>query len=133
MTRPARPPYHRAMLKRALGGTTRPLALVYSVLFIAAGCGGSVSTPAAGAAARSDDARGASGGPAAATASPAPTPLETFEAATAEERAVVAMARIRSCGSPSFSPDGKQIAFVSDLSGVRRSGPCRRQVAFRPR
>jgi dipeptidyl aminopeptidase/acylaminoacyl peptidase len=28
------------------------------------------------------------------------------------------MARIGSCGSPSFSPDGRQIAFISNLSGV---------------
>jgi dipeptidyl aminopeptidase/acylaminoacyl peptidase len=34
------------------------------------------------------------------------------------EREVAAMARVGSCRSPSFSPDGTQIAFVSDLSGI---------------
>jgi dipeptidyl aminopeptidase/acylaminoacyl peptidase len=34
------------------------------------------------------------------------------------EEAVARMARIGSCWSPSFSPDGTQVAFVSDLSGV---------------
>lgn len=32
--------------------------------------------------------------------------------------AVTLMARIGRCGSPSFSPDGKTLAFVCDLSGV---------------
>lgn len=32
--------------------------------------------------------------------------------------AVTRMARVGSCGSPSFSPDGSRIAFISDLSGV---------------
>ena len=31
---------------------------------------------------------------------------------------VALMARIRTCWSPSFSPDGKSLAFVSDLNGV---------------
>lgn len=28
------------------------------------------------------------------------------------------MAKIRSCSLPSFAPDGRHLAFVSDLSGV---------------
>src|SRR5438034_680985 len=34
------------------------------------------------------------------------------------ETAVARMARIRTCWSPSFSPDGNTLAFVSDLNGV---------------
>ena len=34
------------------------------------------------------------------------------------ETAVAMMAKIRTCWSPSFSPDGKSLAFVSDLNGV---------------
>src|SRR5689334_560954 len=34
------------------------------------------------------------------------------------EEAVTRMARIASCSSPSFSPDGQRIAFVSNLNGV---------------
>src|SRR5262245_33002704 len=34
------------------------------------------------------------------------------------ERAVAMMARIGSATSPSFSPDGKTLAFVSNLGGV---------------
>jgi len=34
------------------------------------------------------------------------------------EREVELMAKIGSCGSPSFSPDGQSIAFISDLSGI---------------
>lgn len=34
------------------------------------------------------------------------------------ETAVARMARIGACWSPSFSPDGTRIAFVSDLAGV---------------
>lgn len=34
------------------------------------------------------------------------------------EATVALMAKIGSCGSPSFSPDGTRLAFVSDMSGV---------------
>src|SRR5205823_1173062 len=34
------------------------------------------------------------------------------------ETDVALMARVRTCWSPSFSPDGKALAFVSDLNGV---------------
>lgn len=34
------------------------------------------------------------------------------------ERSVALMAKIGACWSPSFSPDGKQIAFVSNLNGI---------------
>src|SRR6202162_5962319 len=34
------------------------------------------------------------------------------------ERSVAAMVRIGFCSGPSFSPDGKRIAFVSNLTGV---------------
>ncbi len=34
------------------------------------------------------------------------------------ERTVALMARIGSCSSPSFSPDAKQVAFVSNISGM---------------
>lgn len=34
------------------------------------------------------------------------------------ERSVAMMAKIGSCSSPSFSPDGKRIAFVSNISGL---------------
>src|SRR5262245_37963371 len=33
-------------------------------------------------------------------------------------RSVTLMSRVGFCGSPSFSPDGRQIAFVSDLTGI---------------
>ena len=34
------------------------------------------------------------------------------------ERSVALLARIGRCGSPSFSPDGARLAFVSDLTGT---------------
>jgi Tol biopolymer transport system component len=34
------------------------------------------------------------------------------------ERSVALMARIGSCSSPTFSPDGKRLAFVSNMSGL---------------
>lgn len=43
---------------------------------------------------------------------------ETPSTDTELTTAVTLMARINRCGSPSFSPDGKTIAFVCDLSGV---------------
>jgi dipeptidyl aminopeptidase/acylaminoacyl peptidase len=89
------------------------VALVLSLA--AAGCGASAST-SAGAASPGEAPRASDASPSA--SSPAPESLESFEPATAEERAVAAMAQIRSCGSPSFSADGKQIAFVSDLTGI---------------
>ena len=42
-------------------------------------------------------------------AAPAPSELE---------RSVVAMVKIGFCGSPSFSPDGRTIAFVSNMTGI---------------
>ena len=44
----------------------------------------------------------------------ADTPSTSDELTTA----VTLMARIGHCGSPSFSPDSKTLAFVCDLSGV---------------
>ena len=44
----------------------------------------------------------------------ADTPATTDELT----RAVTLMARIGRCGSPTFSPDGKTLAFVCDISGV---------------
>ncbi len=41
-----------------------------------------------------------------------------FLAADDLNRAVALMAKIGSCSSPSFSPDGKRIAFVSNMSGM---------------
>jgi len=46
------------------------------------------------------------------------TPVATPEANPELDAAIERMARIGYCGSPSFSPDGKRIAFVSSLSGV---------------
>ncbi len=43
---------------------------------------------------------------------------ETPSTDTELNTAVTLMARIGRCGSPSFSPDGKTLAFVCDLSGV---------------
>ena len=42
----------------------------------------------------------------------APAPVDDLETTVAR------MAKIGSCNSPSFSPDGKRLAFVSNLSGV---------------
>ncbi len=48
------------------------------------------------------------------------TPVHAEDpAATAElEAGIARMARIGGCGSPSFSPDGRRLAFISALSGV---------------
>jgi Tol biopolymer transport system component len=51
-------------------------------------------------------------------AAPAATPADDDL-----ERAVTLMAKICSASSPSFSPDGKTIAFTSNIGGVPRSGP----------
>ncbi len=54
-------------------------------------------------------------------ASAAPSVAQTAPAAVAADpvaRAVEAIARIRSAGSPSFSPDGKRLAYVSNASGI---------------
>src|SRR5216684_2490350 len=45
-------------------------------------------------------------------------PFTIGAAADELERSVTLMARIGSCSSPSFSPDGKQLAFVSNMTGV---------------
>lgn len=34
------------------------------------------------------------------------------------ERAVALMAKVGACWSPSFSPDGRKLAFISNMSGV---------------
>jgi len=51
-----------------------------------------------------------------------PAVLAALTAATALpddlERSVAAMAEVGAAWSPSFSPDGKQLAFVSDLTGI---------------
>jgi len=47
-----------------------------------------------------------------------PMPSVSAEAADALETIVSTMARVGRCSSPSFSPDGARLAFVSDLSGV---------------
>lgn len=56
------------------------------------------------------------------TAVAGPAPLAAAEEAAAAADALHAeiarMARIGSCGSPSFSPDGSRLAVVCDLSGV---------------
>ncbi len=44
--------------------------------------------------------------------------VETTPAADVLETSVALMARIGSCWSPSFSPDGRRIAFISDLNGL---------------
>ena len=41
----------------------------------------------------------------------------TFESAGEISEAIALMAKVGRCWSPSFSPDGAQIAFVSDLTG----------------
>jgi len=38
--------------------------------------------------------------------------------------AVTRMARVGRCSYPSFSPDGKTLAVICDMSGCRRSGRC---------
>src|ERR1700693_6543832 len=45
---------------------------------------------------------------------PAPAPKDANDL----ERSVAAMVKIGFCSGPSFSPDGKRIAFVSNLTGV---------------
>ena len=44
--------------------------------------------------------------------------LATGDSSEDLKRSVAMMAKIGACWSPSFSPDGKQIAFVSDLTGI---------------
>ncbi len=58
-----------------------------------------------------------------ATSAPkAPVPLRprsTLQNPTSPlARQVATMAKVGRCGSPTFSPDGRQLAFVSDLTGV---------------
>ena len=48
----------------------------------------------------------------------ADTPTTTDELT----KAVALMARVGRCGSPTFSPDGKTLAFVCDMSGTPRIG-----------
>lgn len=52
--------------------------------------------------------------PLAAQTAPAPSSAQTDEVA----RAVEAIARIRFAGSPTFSPDGKRLAYISNASGI---------------
>jgi dipeptidyl aminopeptidase/acylaminoacyl peptidase len=53
-----------------------------------------------------------------ATLAPAPARAAGDDLAAAVTATVTAMARVGRASSPSFSPDGTQIAFVADLSGV---------------
>lgn len=48
-------------------------------------------------------------------ATDAPSPADDLETA------VTLMTRIGTCSSPSFSPDGNRLAFISDLNGVRQA------------
>ena len=57
----------------------------------------------------------------------ADTPTTTDELT----KAVTLMARVGRCGSPTFSPDGKTLAFVCDMSGTPRFGRLPPKVAGR--
>ena len=46
------------------------------------------------------------------------TPLLLLAQNSDLETSVTMMTKISSCNSPSFSPDGKQIAFVSNMTGI---------------
>jgi dipeptidyl aminopeptidase/acylaminoacyl peptidase len=95
------------------------LAFAALLSLVTAACGGSEPTPSAPGGSRSS--AGAAGGqdaPAARSGSPKAVALESLTPSSPAEQAVALMAKVGASWSPSFSPDGRHIAFVSDMSGI---------------